>query len=138
MNVLVDTSVWSLALRRAPRNLNSEERRIVDELKELINDGRARIAGIVRQEVLSGIKSHDQFLKLREILRAFPDEPLASADYEHAAEIGNRCRSRGLAVSTVDMLLCSVAHSHDWAIFSTDPDFKRYASVFSFSLHSPR
>jgi predicted nucleic acid-binding protein len=138
VNVLVDTSVWSLALRRASRNLNSQERRIVEELKELINDGRARVVGIVRQEVLSGIKSQDQFLKLREVLRAFPDESLSISDYEHAAEIGNRCRSRGLAVSAVDMLLCAVAHSRDWAIFSTDPDFKRYASVISFPLHSPR
>lgn len=138
MNVLVDTSIWSLALRRSSRHLNSAEKKQVSELAELINEGRAKIIGIVRQELLSGIKTQPQFHKLQEILSAFPDEPVSTADHETAALHGNQCRSKGLAVATVDMLICSVAHSRDWAIFSSDPDFKRYAAVLSLVLHSPR
>jgi predicted nucleic acid-binding protein len=138
VNVLVDTSVWSLALRRAPRDLSPAEKAAVAELAELINEGRAKIIGLVRQELLSGIKSPGQFAKLQEILRSFPDEPLATSDYESAAAASNQCRSKGLAVSVSDMLICAVAQSRGWAIFSTDPDFKRYASVLPFHLHAIR
>jgi predicted nucleic acid-binding protein len=138
VNVLVDTSVWSLALRRTARQLNPTEKSQVAELAELINEGRAKILGIVRQELLSGIKIHSQFDKLQEILRSFPDELLSTLDFETAASLGNQCRSKGLAVSVVDMLICSIAQSCGWAIFSTDPDFKRYATVLSISLHTLR
>ena len=138
MNVLVDTSVWSLALRRSPRHLNRHEAVIAAELAELIKEGRARIIGIVRQELLCGIKIQLQFEKLQEILRAFPDEPLDTADYEAAALASNQCRSRGLAVSVSDMLICAVAQIREWAIFSTDPDFARYAKVLPVKIHDIR
>lgn len=138
MNVLVDTSVWSLALRRPPRRLSSSETAIVAELSGLIQEGRTRILGLIRQELLSGIKAVDQFEKLRLILRAFPDEEARTEDYEAAAIAANKCRSKGIAVSVVDMLICAVADSRDLTIFSTDPDFKRYAAVLSLKLHSVR
>lgn len=138
MNVLVDTSVWSLSLRRSSRNLSASEKGIVSELAELINEGRVRIIGLVRQELLSGIKESSQFVKLKQVLRSFPDEPLSTSDYESAAVASSECRSKGLAVSVSDMLICSVAQARGWAIFSTDPDFARFATVLSVKLHSVR
>ena len=138
MNVLVDTSVWSLALRRTSRNLNTTEKAIVAELAGLIDEGRAKIIGLVRQELLSGIKSNEQFAKLRDILAAFPDEPADSSDYEFAALLGNKCRSQGVFVSVSDMLICFIAQSRGWPVFSTDSDFKRYARILAIKLHTPR
>ena len=89
MNVLVDTSIWSLALRRKPQDLNPAETAAVSELTNLIREGRARIIGLVRQELLSGIKAASQYEKLRAVLRSFPDEPIATADYEAAAKASN-------------------------------------------------
>jgi hypothetical protein len=65
VNILVDTSVWSLALRRKAEDLNATEKSMVAELTELIKEGRARIIGLVRQELLSGIKTPGQYAKLR-------------------------------------------------------------------------
>jgi predicted nucleic acid-binding protein len=138
VNVLVDTSGWSLALRRAARNLSASEKTIVAELAALIDEGGAKIVGLVRQELLSGIRSSEQFAKLREILTAFPDEPATSKDYEVAALFSNKCRSQGVAVSVSDMLICSIAHSRGWPVFSTDPDFKRYARILPIRIHAPR
>lgn len=138
MNTLVDTSVWSLALRRSSRNLNGDEKAVVAELAELINGGRARIIGLVRQELLSGVKTSEQFEKLRESLRAFEDARLESADYEAAARCGNSCRSAGISLSLADMLICAVAQRHDWAIFTTDPDFQRYTKILGVKLHACR
>ena len=138
MNVLVDTSVWSLALRRKAEDLSAAERSMVAELTELIKEGRARIIGLVRQELVSGIKTPGQHEKLRAILRSFPDERTDTLDYEAAAKVGNACRSKGVAVSVVDALICAMAITHGWAIFTADPDFARYAEALPIELHAPR
>lgn len=138
MNVLVDTSVWSLALRRRAKNLNPAERAAVADLTNLIKEGRAKIIGLVRQELLSGIKAASQYEKLRTALRSFPDEPAAIDDYEAAAKAGNECRARRVAVSVSDMLICAIAVGRDWSVFTSDPDFNSYAKVLPLKLHTPR
>lgn len=138
MNVLVDTSVWSLALRRRRQDLNPVESAVVEGLLEFIRAGRARIIGIVRQEVLSGIKTAEQFESLREMLAEFPDEETLPRDHVEAAKMGNACRAKGLATSPVDMLLCAVAVRSDCEISTTDPDFERYSRVLTIRLHRTR
>jgi predicted nucleic acid-binding protein len=138
MNVLVDTSVWSLALRRRAQNLNPAERSLVYELEELIREGRVRLLGFIRQELLSGVKTSAQFEKLRATLRAFPDEPVYTADHEAAAATSNSCRARGLTASLVDILICAIALDRNLLIFTTDPDFRTYTRVLPLKLHTPR
>jgi predicted nucleic acid-binding protein len=138
MNILVDTSVWSFALRRKTESLNATEKFIVAELSELVREGRARLIGLVRQELLSGIKTTEHYEKLRLHLRAFPDELIDTSDHEEAAKAGNRCRAKGIVVSVVDILLCAVAIKREWAIFTTDPNFTNYAKVLPISIHAPR
>jgi predicted nucleic acid-binding protein len=70
VKVLVDTSVWSLALRRRSPD---REGSIVRELGRLIADFEVAMIGPIRQELLSGIREEGQYLALREKLRAFPD-----------------------------------------------------------------
>ena len=138
MNVLVDTSVWSLALRRKTESLSASEKQLVQELSEIIREGRAQTIGLVRQELLSGIKTLEQYETLRLHLRSFRDEVVTTWDHEDAAKAGNRCRAKGIVVSIVDILLCSVAMRREWAVFTTDPDFPRFAKVLAFKRHMPR
>src|SRR5947209_20606152 len=109
MLVLVDTPVWSLALRRKSEDLNRRELSLTQALAELIRDGRAQLVGVVRQELLSGIRDPQRFEKLRNYLSAFDDPALASGDCETAAAMHNRCRCRGVTGSALDFLLCAVA-----------------------------
>ena len=138
MTVLVDTSVWSLALRRRSRSLRAEEELLRDEFAELIREGRARMIGPVRQEVLSGIRSGSQYERLRQDLRAFEDPRLGVEDYEEAALASNHCRAAGVSGSAVDFLICAVALRRDWPVFTMDKDFVRYARHLPFRLHQPR
>jgi len=138
LNVLVDTSVWSLALRRKGQDLSTAEKAVVAELTNLIQEGRARIIGLIRQELLSGLKTAAHYEKLRADLRPFPDEPVATVDYEAAAKAGNDCRAKGVAVSVPDMLICAIALARDYTIFTSDPDFQNYAKVLPLKLHFPR
>jgi predicted nucleic acid-binding protein len=138
VNVLVDTSVWSLAIRRKATALSAAEKLLVQELAELIREGRVRILGVVREELLSGIKSETQFEKLRTTLRAFRDEVIGESDYEAAAKASNDCRSRGIVASVVDILICAVALRRNLLIFTADPDFTNYARVLPLHFHKPR
>ncbi len=138
MTILVDTSVWSLALRRRSRSLRAEEGLVRDELAELIREGRAQMIGPVRQEVLSGIRSRNQYERLRHDLRAFEDPRLGVEDYEEAALASNHCRAAGVSGSAVDFLICAVALRRNSPVFTMDKDFARYARHLPLRLHPPR
>ncbi len=135
MSVLIDTPIWSLALRRKPAQLNREERHLVEEWKGLVWDGRARLAGIIRQEVLSGIRDASDFERLRERLASFDDVPAGASDYERAASYFNACRGKGVTPSSFDMQICALATRHGLAIFTIDTDFIRYAKIIPIKLH---
>jgi predicted nucleic acid-binding protein len=134
MNVLVDTSVWSLALRRRrPRQHDA-----VAELRELVREGRVVIIGPIRQELLSGIRARADFEALRDDLRAFSDMAVTREDYERAAECFNECWAAGVQGSNTDFLLCAVAERHSLPILTTDRDFASYAGILPIHLHQPR
>ncbi len=134
MRILVDTSIWSLALRRA----RSTPHPCRAELHALIEEGRAAIIGPIRQELLSGIRTTAQFELLRSHLRAFPDLALGSEDYEEAARFFNLCRTRGVQGSNTDFLICATSVRRNMPILTTDDDFTRYARVLPIALHEPR
>jgi len=134
VTALVDTSIWSLMLRRDRRRLSHEQETRVVVLEELVAAGRARLLGAVRQELLTRIRHAHQFLRLQQELRTFPDVDLEIEDYEEAAEISNVCEANGIIGSSVDMLLCSVALRRGWAIYTTDRDFERYAKYAPIAL----
>ena len=132
MRVLVDTSVWSAALRRAKRT-NSPQ---AAELRNLIADHRVEIMGPIRQELLSGIRDTTQFKNLEKHLAAFPDIPLSTEDYVAAAKFFNLCRSKGVQASNTDFLICAVAIRQRLSIFTTDKDFTLFAKHIPIVLHT--
>jgi predicted nucleic acid-binding protein len=134
MNILVDTSVWSLALRRQRSSRAAEAL----ELSELVREGRVALLGPVRQELLSGVSIAQQYETLREYLRAFPDVALESQDYEEAAAFFNRCRAKGVQGSNTDFLICAAAARRQFAILTTDSDFTHFAKLLPIQLHPPR
>lgn len=132
MKVLVDTSVWSLVLRR--QNIPAHPVTVV--FRELIEDGRVELLGAVRQEILSGLRETNQFNRLRAYLKAFPDVALTQEDYETAAEFFNRCRQAGIQGSQADFLICAVAVRRQWQILTTDQDFMHYQRQLPLQLVS--
>lgn len=128
--VLVDTCVWSLALRnRAPK-----EASIANRLTQLIDDNQVRIIGPIRQELLSGYTDKNRFERLRQKLIYFPNEPIFDADYESAAEYSNFCRSKGIQGSHTDYLICAVSIRAKFKIYTTDKDFQHYSKHLPVSL----
>jgi hypothetical protein len=127
VRVLVDTSIWSLALRRKTGELSPEQAALVAAWAEMIRQKRVVLLGCIRQEILSGVRDPLAFERLRDHLRAFEDEPLTCDDYEEAARCFNRCRKAGITGSSADFLLCAAALRRNLEIFTTDADFQHYA-----------
>jgi predicted nucleic acid-binding protein len=131
MKVIVDTSVWSLALRRnAP-----EDNLYVNELKDLIKESRVQLIGPVRQELLNGIKHENHFNSLKDHLRGFKDLELETDDYELASEYFNKARKKGIQGSNTDFLICAVSTRNKMPILTTDKDFQNFQSVLPVTLH---
>jgi predicted nucleic acid-binding protein len=134
MKILVDTCVWSLALRQqGPQNSA-----FVKELMELLEEVRVEIIGPIRQELLSRIKSKEQFEKLQMHLAEFHDLPLETADFEKAAEFHNINQKKGVQGSNTDFLICSVAYRREMEIFTFDRDFSLFSNSIPIKLYVPR
>ena len=134
MKILVDTSVWSVGLRRRPDQLSPDQVRLREVLADLISDERVVMIGAIRQELLSGVREPEDFQRLRDQLRDFDDEPLVTADFEAAADAHNACRRVGISASPVDFLICAVAMRRGIPVLTSDRDFSRFATVLPLRL----
>ncbi len=123
MSVIVDTSVWSIALRRRTPPASSHAATL---LRDLVTNDQVVLLGAIRQEILSGVRSSEQFMRLRDYMRAFPDLDLTPEDYELAAEFFNTCRSNGIQGANTDFLICAVAHRRSYSVLTTDNDFQNF------------
>lgn len=130
MKVLVDTPIWSYALRIRKKEYQHE----IEQLESLIKDQRALIIGPIRQEILSGYSDFNKFKKIKEKLSYFENAPIQDSDYESAAEMCNQCRNKGIQGSHIDFLICAVANRMDVPIFTTDKDFFHYKKILSIKL----
>jgi len=84
VNVIVDTTVWSLALRRRREQLSSSEQDLVVEWENLAASDRAVLVGPIRQEVLSGIRDEKVFTALQARLSHFRSLEILPGDYDQA------------------------------------------------------
>lgn len=124
MKVLVDTSIWSLALRKVEKN--DVETGVVELLAELIRDTNIVIIGPIRQEILSGISVKSRFDELKNNLSIFKDQILTTDDFVLAAEYFNACRANGIQGSHIDFLICAFSVNNNYPILTLDKDFQLY------------
>ena len=121
MKLFVDTSVWSLALRRdAP-----PEHPAVTRLGDALTRGESRVfsTGLVLQELLQGFRGPRAAESFIERFAALPFITPTRADHIEAANLRNACRRRGVRIGTIDALLASLCITHELVMLSTDRDF---------------
>lgn len=133
MSLLVDTSVWSLALRRDAEQAVPE----VAALRQaLLGADQVFTTGLVLQELLQGFagpKARDQLVERLSALAFIQPE---REDHIEAAEVRNACRRRGVQVGTIDALLIQLCRRHDLVLLTTDNDFHAAARYVEFRLWS--
>ena len=126
MSLFVDTSVWSMALRRDSGSLASSPH--VDALASALRSGEPLYTtGLVLQELLQGFHGPRQRDRIVERFAALPFLTPDRTDHIGAAEIRNRCRRRGVQIGTIDALLAALCIRHELALLTADTDFARVA-----------
>ena len=134
MKVIVDTDVWSEALRRT----KGKKSIYVDELIDLIQEGRLEMIGPIRLEVLSGIRDQETFEAFSERLSAFDDRIIPSEVYVLAARFFNLCRSKGIQGPNTDFVICACSVHWSLPILSKDKDYRLYRKHLPIELIEPR
>jgi len=133
MSYLVDTSVWSLALRRDVPDANRE----VAELKRALEAGdEILVTGLVLQELLQGFNRPKAYSQIIEYFSVLPFIIPEREDYINAADLRNLCRKKGIQAGTIDALLASLCIERDLKILTTDKDFSQIARVSSLAVWS--
>jgi predicted nucleic acid-binding protein len=125
VNLFVDTSVWSLALRRDAPTGGPE----VAALAEALESGSVFTTGLVLQELLQGFAGPRAQGRILERFAALPSVVPQLADHIGAAELRNTCRRRGVQIGTIDALLAKLCIHHGLVMLTTDGDFRRVAEL---------
>ena len=133
MSYLVDTSVWSLALRRDVPDATRE----VAELKRALEAGdEILVTGLVLQELLQGFNRPKAYSQIIEYFSVLPFIIPEREDYINAADLRNLCGKKGIQAGTIDALLASLCIERDLKILTTDKDFSQIARVSSLAVWS--
>lgn len=131
MTLFVDTSVWSLALRRDAIG----EAREVAVLRAALNGAEAVVTtGLVLQELLQGFSGPKARDAVIERLAALPLIQPDRKDHIAAAELRNVCGRGGVQLGTIDALLIQLCGRYELTMLSTDEDFAHARSVVPFQL----
>ena len=124
MTLFVDTSVWSLALRRDAPSAVTE----VQALRRAIEAGETIVTtGLVLQEILQGFSGPKARAEIVDRFSAVPLLVPDRDDHIQAADLRNRCRRARVQIGTIDALLAQLCLRHDLVMLSTDNDFKHVA-----------
>lgn len=129
MNVIPDTPIWSMALRR-----KSPNQRIQNLFVRIVEEQKVVLPGIIKQELLSGIRSAEQFDQLNDLLAHFPEILATTADHVLAAKLFNKCQNSGIQGSHIDFLILALAINNSALVLTSDRDFQYYREHIPFEL----
>lgn len=124
MTILVDTSVWSLALRRDVESAEPEVRYLKDAL---LGSEVVVTTGLVLQELLQGFSGAKARARIIERFAALPLLQPDRDDHIGAAALRNACRQAGVQLGTIDALLAQLCVRHELTLLTTDKDFTHAA-----------
>jgi predicted nucleic acid-binding protein len=131
MTLLVDTSVWSLALRRD----SAVDAKEVIALREALDGGDSVVtAGLILQELLQGFSGPKAKQAIIERFGALPLIQPDRQDHVAAAEVRNVCQRGGVQIGTIDALLIQLCGRYEMTLMSSDKDFANAARHFPIRL----
>lgn len=126
--ILIDTSAWIEFLRDTGS-------KVCDLVDELISEDIA-ICDVVRMEVLAGARDEPHLRNLRRLLARAVLIPTEATDYDDAAALYRRCRSRGETVRKLaDCLIAASAIRTGVPILHNDADFSVLARHTDLSVY---
>lgn len=134
MTFLVDTSVWSLALRRDSESAAPE----LSTLRSaLLGAAQVVTTGLILQELLQGFSGPKARTALIDAFSSLAFLQPDRQDHIDAAEVRNSCRRKGVQIGTIDALLAQLCIRHELTLLTTDNDFSAAAKHVKLSIWRP-
>ncbi len=132
MSILIDTSVWSLSIRRHPPDLPE-----VTALRDALN-GQDLVAttGVILQEVLQGLTTEAARTAVRDQMDGMNYLEADRNDHLTAADVFVGCRERGIQIGSIDALIAAICIRRDLTLLTTDRDFAHVAKRTGLRLWS--
>jgi predicted nucleic acid-binding protein len=128
--ILVDSPVWVDFFSRRPGPAGHSLKRMIERASPVV------LTGVVITVVLQGLTRDAALIK--GYLRKWDQlEPRGFSTYREAAAIFRLARSKGFSLTTIDVLIATIALENRAAVFTLDKDFSRIASITNLRLHSP-
>jgi len=124
LSLFVDTSTWSLALRRDQPSVVAEVRAL---MRALETGERIVTTGLILQELLQGFSGPKARGQIIDRFTALPLLVPDRQDHVDAAVLRNHCRRSGIQVGTIDALLAQLCIRHKMTLLTTDDDFRHIA-----------
>ena len=134
MSLFVDTSVWSLALRRDSPGPTTEGSVLIRAIEA---DEMILTTGLVLQELLQGFSGPKARARILERFSAVPVLAPDREDHVDAAELRDRCRRGGVQIGTIAALLAQLCIRHDLTMLTAASDFRRIAERSALRLWKP-
>jgi predicted nucleic acid-binding protein len=131
VTLLVDASVWSLALRRDAAASEPEVHALKDAL---LGTDVVVTTGLILQELLQGFAGPKAGAQ---IVERFAALPMLQPDRDYhiaAAALRNTCRRAGVQVGTIDALLIQLSIHHGLTLLTTDQSLVLASKVCALRL----
>ncbi|HPD15136.1 MAG TPA: PIN domain-containing protein [Planctomycetota bacterium] len=135
MNIVIDTCVWSLVLRRPRPDAANEWVRAFHA--HVTRGDEIHLIGPILEELLEGLRLARDFDRLVEALRSFPLVPLGRDTYVAAARLRNACQRRGVQAGHTDALIAAACIEQGLPLLTSDTDFARIAEHCELILLPP-
>ena len=126
MDLVVDTSVWSLVLRRP--KVDDDDPHVRAFRWHLESGDGIFLVGNILQELLDGLRSTKQFDRLVALLDPYPLLDLDRQTYVAAARLQSQCRSKGVNAGPIDFLISAACCQQGFPLLTADKDFSGIAA----------
>ena len=127
---LVDTSAWILALRKSYLPV------VKDRIDHLLKEDTVLTTGIIKLELLGGVKTQKEFNRLKSRLDVLEevqmDESLLNSAYTFAFDL----RRAGLTIPSTDILIAACAMEAQAILIHADAHFDLIAGQFPLCVES--
>jgi predicted nucleic acid-binding protein len=115
--VLIDTSVWTHALRR------NGDPQVRDRVQLLMANGQAAWCDAVRLELWNGVRGEAERKKLKELESLLPSLPINADVWSDSCHLAELARTSGLNVPAIDLIVFSCARHHGVKVEHADKHY---------------
>lgn len=128
--VLVDSSVWIEAARR------DGSLAVKCGLDGLLEEFKAALCGVVWLEVLGGARAAER-ARMQSYLAVLPRLETEEETWNRAAVTAAQLRDDGLTIPWSDVMVATVAMTHQVRVYAQDRHFDLMASALGLQLYAP-